>query len=325
MVTAPRVADTLASDEWAARLRATLNEDSAWSRAARWCSARIELRHDTGSMVLNVADGEASEIATQPSPHGSDVIIAASDEAWSRMLAGKFDLLAGSGSGQVSLSGDLVFAMHHLRTLHFLLAAMRRLVGYALPQPSPDPPPPAAPVSGRYLDIDGVRTYVEEAGSGIPLLCLHAAGQDTLMYRHVLDGLADRFRVVAPDAPGHGKSALPSRGCFTSISQHVEFNERMIEMLGLERPVIIGCSMAGNMVLEMGARRPDAYRAIVSCEGAAHTPTVDAFTLDMLDANGAILVEPFARSLTGTEPPPIEPRRSYGRSPARPRRSSKPT
>src|SRR5208337_4906986 len=97
---------------------------------------------------------------------------------------------------------------------------------------------------------DGVRTYYEEAGEGHPILCFHAACQDTLMYRHVLDGLSDEFRVISVDAPSHGKTLEPEGGEFTSLTSHAEFNEKLIEALGLAKPVIIGCSMSGNEVLE---------------------------------------------------------------------------
>ena len=47
------------------------------------------------------------------------------------------------------------------------------------------------PITARYftMEIDGVahRIFVEEAGQGIPLLCLHTAGADSRQYRHLLN------------------------------------------------------------------------------------------------------------------------------------------
>ena len=47
------------------------------------------------------------------------------------------------------------------------------------------------PVVGRYmhLTLNGQthRVYVEEAGSGVPLLCLHTAGADTRQYRALMN------------------------------------------------------------------------------------------------------------------------------------------
>ncbi|HET7298603.1 MAG TPA: alpha/beta hydrolase, partial [Burkholderiales bacterium] len=40
-------------------------------------------------------------------------------------------------------------------------------------------------IVGRYAHIDNCRIYFEEAGSGIPLLCLHTAGSDGRQWRAV--------------------------------------------------------------------------------------------------------------------------------------------
>ncbi len=53
--------------------------------------------------------------------------------------------------------------------------------------------------------------YLEEAGQGIPLLCLHTAGADSRQFRHVLNDreVTGRFRVIAFDLPWHGRSNPP--------------------------------------------------------------------------------------------------------------------
>src|ERR1700730_16618894 len=71
------------------------------------------------------------------------------------------------------------------------------------------------PIVGRYLAVqyDGseYRVFVEEAGVGIPLLCLHTAGADSRQYRHLLNdaSVTDRYRVIAFDMPYHGRSNPP--------------------------------------------------------------------------------------------------------------------
>lgn len=172
------------------------------------------------------------------------------------------------------------------------------------PSYSPGPKPSGKETSGHYATVDGIRVYYEQAGEGHPIVCFHAASQDTLMYRHVLDGLSDEFRVIAVDAPGHSKSELPADGPFHSLTRHAEFNERLMETLGIKNPAIIGCSMGGNLVLELGARRPEAYGAIISAEGADYTPTVADFFLDMLLMNGTHIIGAWSRSMTGYRTPP---------------------
>ena len=71
------------------------------------------------------------------------------------------------------------------------------------------------PMVGRYVrfPINGAehRVYFEEAGTGIPLVCLHTAGAHSSQYRHLMcDGtITERFRVIAFDLPWHGKSTPP--------------------------------------------------------------------------------------------------------------------
>ncbi|MFN3500140.1 MAG: alpha/beta fold hydrolase, partial [Pannonibacter indicus] len=72
-------------------------------------------------------------------------------------------------------------------------------------------------ITGRYLNltIEGraQRIYVETAGEGRPVLCLHTAGADTRQWRHVLNdaGLTAGNCFHAFDMPWHGKS-LPPEG-----------------------------------------------------------------------------------------------------------------
>ena len=55
------------------------------------------------------------------------------------------------------------------------------------------------------------RLYIEEAGQGIPLLCLHTAGSDGRQYRGLLNDkrITDNYRVIVFDMPWHGKSSPP--------------------------------------------------------------------------------------------------------------------
>ena len=67
------------------------------------------------------------------------------------------------------------------------------------------------PIIGRYVRIGKHRIYFEEAGQGIPLVCLHTAGSDGRQYRGVLNdsSIIKDYRVIAFDMPWHGKSSPP--------------------------------------------------------------------------------------------------------------------
>jgi pimeloyl-ACP methyl ester carboxylesterase len=63
------------------------------------------------------------------------------------------------------------------------------------------------PLIGRCMHLDLLgrphRLYVEEAGQGIPLLCLHTGGSDGRQYRGVMNDprVTEDFRVIAFDMP----------------------------------------------------------------------------------------------------------------------------
>ncbi|MBU2531366.1 MAG: alpha/beta fold hydrolase, partial [Alphaproteobacteria bacterium] len=149
------------------------------------------------------------------------------------------------------------------------------------------PPAPLArsflePVTGRYLhlNIEGRphRLYFEEAGpqDGIPLVCLHTAGSDGRQWRHLLNDaeINDRFRVIAFDLPWHGKSSPPA-GFEKQVYQlttdrYVATVMAFIDALGLDNPVVIGCSIGGRAVLHLALRHGRRFRAAIGLQSALY-------------------------------------------------------
>jgi len=134
------------------------------------------------------------------------------------------------------------------------------------------------PITGRYLhlDIEGrpYRIYFEEAGSGIPLLCLHTAGAHSSQYRHLMcdDAVTDRFRVIAFDLPWHGKSNPPVGWEGEEYKLTSQFYVAAIaafsQAMKLERPVVMGCSMGGRVVVRLAQEQGKALRGVIGLEGS---------------------------------------------------------
>jgi pimeloyl-ACP methyl ester carboxylesterase/putative sterol carrier protein len=286
-----------------------LNGYSEWTKAAKYFDRRIQFKHDDGYSTLAVLAGKVVAVYPEGSPLGGDIVIAGSNEEWQRVFDGKIDWFEAlsPGMGKLTLEGNAVAAWQYVDVMAYAFTAMQR-VGKPKNEVSVSYSPPSRPsgkeTKGHYVTVDGIRVYYEEAGEGHPIVCFHAASQDSLMYRNVLDELSDEFRVIAIDAPGHAKSELPADGPFHSLTRHAQFNEHLMEQLGIIKPAIIGCSMGGNLVLELGSRRPETYSAIISAEGADYTPTVSEFFLDMLMMNGTEIIGAWSRSMTGYRTPP---------------------
>jgi pimeloyl-ACP methyl ester carboxylesterase len=153
------------------------------------------------------------------------------------------------------------------------------------------------PAVGRYLrlDIGGRphRLYVEEAGTGIPVLCLHTAGADGRQYRALMNDadILARFRIVAFDLPWHGKSSPPAgwqNADYTLTSQgYLDAIMAVTDALDLERPIVIGCSIGGRIVLHLALEYPERFRALIGLESAAHAdPYYDLSWLHRPDVHG---------------------------------------
>jgi pimeloyl-ACP methyl ester carboxylesterase len=69
--------------------------------------------------------------------------------------------------------------------------------------------PPVPGVTHRFVEANGVRLHVAEAGSGPPLLLVHGWPQHWWAWRKVIPPLAERWRVLAVDLRGWGWSDAP--------------------------------------------------------------------------------------------------------------------
>ena len=162
------------------------------------------------------------------------------------------------------------------------------------------------PISGRYahIEIEGVahRLYWEEAGQGIPLVCLHTAGSDGRQYRALLNDprITSQFRVLVFDMPRHGKSSPPAGMVdadyrLTSdayVAQILAFCDAM----ELDSPVVMGCSIGGRIVLHLAQRYPERFRALIGLQSSAHVaPYYDTQWLDRPDVHGGRICGAIAR------------------------------
>jgi pimeloyl-ACP methyl ester carboxylesterase len=138
------------------------------------------------------------------------------------------------------------------------------------------------PITGRYLTVtvEGAprRIYFEEAGQGRPVICLHTAGADTRQWRHLMNDaeITASNRLIAFDMPWHGKS-LPPEGFETeeyllTTEAYIETILKVIEGLGLDRPVLAGCSMGGRIALQLAALHPDRFSGFIAIEASDFQP-----------------------------------------------------
>jgi pimeloyl-ACP methyl ester carboxylesterase len=120
------------------------------------------------------------------------------------------------------------------------------------------------------IDIGDVELYYEIHGSGEPLLFLHGftgRGDD---WRFLGEDLATRWRIIAPDLRGHGRSTNPSGAfLFRDAARDVR---RLLQALQLTAIRAIGISGGGITLMHMAAQDPASIESMVLVSSPPYFP-----------------------------------------------------
>jgi pimeloyl-ACP methyl ester carboxylesterase len=249
--------------------------------------ARVRFGPDGRAFDLTIEHGRL--VSVEPSSGGPvDLVIAAPDTFWQSSLVPRPDYgHASLTAGGAKFEGDFArFAAPYFPAWEKLLVLLRKAACQAIEQHPPVPDRRETDDAvGRYAHVRSgereARIYYETAGSGaVPLLLYPTAGADTRQWRHLLayPALRERFTMIAIDPPGRGKS-LPPLGerwweqvYSASRDELMGWVTGLVETLGLDRPVFMGCSVGGQLALSLAAFRPEPFRAFVAMNGWLRSP-----------------------------------------------------
>lgn len=122
-----------------------------------------------------------------------------------------------------------------------------------------------APRLARHQIVlpDGHLVGVTVAGEGIPLVVVHGFSAEGFLYAQSLSRLVKMgFRVIAIDTAGHGATqGLPLSGA--NMNDYADLLGRVVDELGIERFIVAGHSMGGQLVTRLAASRPENVIAVV--------------------------------------------------------------
>jgi len=137
-------------------------------------------------------------------------------------------------------------------------------------------PAHSSDISQRFVDLpSGIRLRVAEAGpaGGKPVVLLHGWGANLYMYRHGLDALPRQgMRTIAVDLRGFGLSSRPLRRGAYALDEYIADLLALLDLLGLERPAIIGQSMGGGLALRFALQCPTRVSHIVLINPSSLVP-----------------------------------------------------
>ena len=260
--------------------------DSEFQLASRYWTGGVRLEIGEKLLGLTLEDGDLQAKVPESGP--GVVTVSGPAAIWDKVRSDnppRFlnDINIATGKGGLSRSGDRLIWWQYLPAIQRIVELLRvsgpqksTRVDEGQSHGSFDSP------IGRYLRLnlhgEEHRIYVEEAGSGIPLLLQHTAGSHGVQWRHLFEStqITDNFRLIAYDLPFHGKSVPPVGRDWWAEEYRLEGGFlrsvplAISDALKLKKPVFMGCSVGGLLALDLAVEHPDVFRAVIAVEGALH-------------------------------------------------------
>jgi len=114
------------------------------------------------------------------------------------------------------------------------------------------------------------RVFYEERGSGLPVVLLHATLHDRRDFDLVVGPLAERYRTIAVDWPGHGQSDPGGQAVDAFLLAKVL--AELVEGLDLPPAVLIGNSVGGFAAARLAINRPETVAGLVLVNNGGFLP-----------------------------------------------------
>ena len=179
-----------------------------------------------------LADGAA---AIAPAGARPDAVLTADGQTWEKIAGDVRAGMAAYQSGRLSVR----------RNLHVGVGFLAATSGATSP----------GRLRFRMIATRGARLSIMEAGTGPPALAVHGLGGTKGSFLPTVAALASRFRTISVDLPGFGDSDKPI-GVRYDARFFADAVVDLLDALALERAHLIGNSLGGRVVLEMGLRHP---------------------------------------------------------------------
>jgi pimeloyl-ACP methyl ester carboxylesterase len=109
--------------------------------------------------------------------------------------------------------------------------------------------------------VGSIEMYYEEHGSGDPLLLIMGLGADSGAWLLQIPEFAERYRTIAFDNRGVGRSSKPA-GPYT-VREMADEAAGLLDTLGIARAHVVGVSLGGMIAQELALRHPERVRGLV--------------------------------------------------------------
>ena len=118
---------------------------------------------------------------------------------------------------------------------------------------------------------DGVRIAYHQVGEGEPaIIFIHGAYSNRRGFGFQEEYFSPDHRCIAVDLRGHGESDKPDAPL--TMDQHGHDVAALIRHLGLEKPMLVGQSMGGQVIIAAAAHYPELVGAVASLDSPSNIP-----------------------------------------------------
>lgn len=143
--------------------------------------------------------------------------------------------------------------------------------------------------SGRYLDIDGVKTFALDYGEGEAVFCIHGVPTSSFLYRKVLTTLAEKgYRGISVDLPGLGLSARPENFDY-SFPAFAEFLSKAAAKMGVEKYHLVVHDIGGPIGFALATLDRDKLLSL----------TILNTWIDVVNFEKPLVMRPFEKKVLG--------------------------
>jgi len=125
----------------------------------------------------------------------------------------------------------------------------------------------------RTAKIEGIDIFYREAGpADAPVVVLlHGFPTSSRMFRNLIPALSDRYRVIAPDYPAFGHSAMPARKDFAySFAKFADLTDGLLNHLGATRYALYVMDYGAPVGFRLALKHPERVSALIVQNGNAY-------------------------------------------------------
>ncbi len=143
--------------------------------------------------------------------------------------------------------------------------------------------------SGKYLEVNGTKTFVLDRGNGEAVLCIHGVPTSSFLYRKVIDSLAKKgYRGISVDLPGLGLADRPDEFEY-DFTNFANFLTATLKELKLEKFHLV--------VHDIGA--PIGFALAAKNLEKVHSLTILNSMIDIQNFKKPLVMRPFEKKLLG--------------------------